>query len=94
MEYEQLIKNSMIITALPFEGKNVAYLGPRKFDDPPQATFNYGDGTYVIQFHYTKDGKAAERGGKSSSSTLPEDKNKKVVLGVKDVAADDTGELW
>ena len=74
MENEQLIKNSMIITALPFEGKNVAYLGPRKFDDPPQATFNYGDGTYVIQFHYTKDGKAAERGGNSSSKTIPEDK--------------------
>ena len=70
----------MIFTALPFEGKKVAYLGPRKVDDPPQATFHYGDGSYVIQFHYTQDGKAAERGGQSSSNTIPEDKKDKQKL--------------
>jgi hypothetical protein len=80
MENSDLIKNTIIMTALPFEGKKVAYLGPRKFDDPPQATFNYGDGTYVIQFHYTKDEKASERGGSSSSKTNPEDKKDRIWL--------------
>ena len=56
--------------------KNKVYLGPRKIDDSPQATFNYGDGKYIMSFHYKKDSKAAERGGNSQSVTNPEDKSK------------------
>jgi hypothetical protein len=66
-------KKPMIITADLWKGKNNAYLGPRKTDDSPQASFNYGDGTYVIQFHYSKDDKSDERSGISASRANPKD---------------------
>jgi len=78
-------KKAMIFTALPLEGKDAAYLGPRKTDDSPQATFHYGDGKYVVQFHYTKDGKANERCGASTSQVLPEDKEKPLIMDPTDV---------
>jgi hypothetical protein len=53
---------------------NTVYLGPRKLDDPPQATFNYGDGKYVIKFLYKKDGKVGERAASTGESEYPEDK--------------------
>lgn len=77
-----------ILTAQIFKGKNSVYLGPRKFDDSPQATFHYGDGKWAMQFHYIKDGKAAERGGSSGSTTNPEDKKDKQKLGDYNSQAD------
>ena len=74
-------KKPIIFTALPLEGKDVAYLGPRKTDDSPQATFNYGDGKYVVQFHYIKSDKAAERGGKPCSKTDSNDKKEPITEG-------------
>ena len=68
------IPRPMVFHAMPFDGPQAAYLGPRKTTDSPQATFNYGDGTYVMLFHYTKDGKAAERGCNTSSAGHVEDK--------------------
>jgi hypothetical protein len=57
--------------------KNKVYIGCRKIDDPPQATFNYGDGKWVMEFKYQKDGKAAERGGSNiESKTNAQDKSK------------------
>ena len=50
---------------------------PRQVDAAPQATFNYGDGTYLIKFSYKQDAKAAERAGAPKSSTNPQDKTDK-----------------
>lgn len=84
-------EDSSLVTAVLYAkiyDKNKVYLGPRKIDDSPQATFNYGDGKWVVQFHYTKDEKAAERGGKSGSCTNPEDKKDKQKLGDYNSQAD------
>jgi hypothetical protein len=45
----------------------------RKLDAAPQATFNYGDGKYLMLFSYKKDGKAAERAGKQQAKNAPDD---------------------
>jgi hypothetical protein len=82
------------LTAQIFKGKNSVYLGPRKIDDSPQASFNYGDGKWVMQFHYTKDGKAGERGGSSGSTTNPEDKKLKAILGDYKYGRDAQGGIW
>lgn len=70
-----------------------AYLGPRKVDAAPQATFHYGDGKYVVQFHYTKDGKAAERGGASHTTSHAED-NSKYLLQNGEPIIDGGGSIW
>lgn len=89
----ETMKKVAIITALPFEGKKVAYLGPRKVDDPPQATFHYGDGKWVMQFHYTKDGKANENSGECTSQTQPEDQKDAKYLGKPEPAIDGGGSI-
>lgn len=83
--FAEQFRKAMIFTAKPLEGKNAVYLGPRKVDDSPQAVFHYGDGKYVVQFHYIKDGKANERCGVSSSETLPEDKKKPLFMDPTDI---------
>ena len=66
----------VIVADDPYK-KNKVYIGCRKVDDPPQATFNYGDGKWVMEFKYQKDGKSAERGGgKVESKTNAQDKSK------------------
>lgn len=68
-------QNPVIVCDQPYKGVNSVYIGPRKIDDSPQASFNYGDGKWVMEFHYIKDGKATERGGTQvSSQTNPQDK--------------------
>lgn len=66
----------VIIADDPYK-KNKVYIGCRKIDDSPQATFHYGDGKWVMEFKYIKDGKAAERSGnKVESKTNVQDKSK------------------
>jgi len=66
----------VIVADDPYNKKKV-YIGPRKIDDPPQATFHYGDGKWVMEFKYQKDEKSAERGGNEiKSKTNPQDKSK------------------
>ena len=71
----------IIFTSQPLKGKDEAYLGPRKVDDPPQVTLHYGDGKYVMQFHFSRDAKSAERGGETSCKTKPDDKKDTVTEG-------------
>ena len=52
-------------------------VGPRKLDAAPQATFNYGDGKWLMVFRYKKDGKATEKGGKQQGQGVSTDSNKK-----------------
>lgn len=85
--------SEMILHAKIFD-KGKVYLGPRKDDAAPSATFHYGDGSYVIQFHYTKSDKAAEKGGKTGSSTQAEDKKLKALLGDYKYGRDANGGIW
>ena len=85
--------SEMILHAKIFD-KGKVYLGPRKDDAAPSATFHYGDGSYVIQFHYTKSDKAAEKGGKTGSSTQAEDKKLKALLGDYKYGKDANGGIW
>lgn len=58
------------------DGKTV-YIGPRKLDEAPQATFHYGDGKWLMQFTYTKSSKATARGGDTvGGANIPQDKSK------------------
>jgi hypothetical protein len=84
-----MFKKPIIFTADIWK-KDTAYLGPRKIDDSPQATFNYGDGKYVIQFHYSKDDKAAERGGETSCQSKADDKKDTIKDGYKPSTATGT----
>lgn len=85
-------RSEMVLYAKIFD-KGKVYLGPRKDDAEPSASFHYGDGSYVIQFHYTKSDKAAEKGGRSSSSTTPEDKKDKQYLGNREPSIDGGGSI-
>lgn len=61
-------KNSPVVAYCdPYseDGKTV-YIGKRKDDGEVVATFNYGDGKWVISFVYTKSGKDKEGGGTSN----------------------------
>lgn len=71
-------KGPSIITAV-LTKPNTVYVGPRKLDDSPQATFNYGDGKYVIKFLYKKDDKKGERGQKAGEKEATEDKEQPTV---------------
>lgn len=48
--------------------KPTVYVGPRKVDQSPSHTFYYGDGKYLITFHYTKNDKASVRGTGAAST--------------------------
>ena len=50
-------------------------IGPRKLNAAPQATFNYGDGKWLMVFKYKKDGKATEKGGKQQGEGVATDAN-------------------
>ena len=76
---EPKAQKPVIVADDPYK-KNKVYIGCRKIDDSPQATFNYGDGKWVMEFKYQKDGKATERGGeKIESKTNAQDKSKSKV---------------
>jgi hypothetical protein len=65
------------------DGKKV-YIGPRKVDEAPQATFHYGDGKWLMQFTYTKSSKASARGGVAhGGANIPQDKSKVIKTVVK-----------
>lgn len=61
--------------------KNKIYMGPRKDDEAVSAEFTYGDGKYLILFHYTKDSKASLRGNATAETHKQDDKgNKKTII--------------
>jgi hypothetical protein len=62
----------MIVSAKADEGDGkTVYIGPRKVDEAPQATFHYGDGKWLMKFSYTKSSKAKARGGDKVSNANP-----------------------
>ena len=70
------------------DGKTV-YIGPRKVDEAPQATFHYGDGKWLMSFTYTKSSKATARGGDAhGGANIPQDKSKITVTEVKEGEAE------
>lgn len=69
-----------VVTYADIYQKNKIYMGPRKDNAAVSAEFTYGDGKYLILFHYTKDSKASLRGNATAETHKQEDKgNKKTI---------------
>ena len=68
--------NKAIIVADIHKGPNAVKAMKRPLDASPQATFNYGDGSYLMKFTYKKDSKANERGGQQTATGAPHDGQK------------------
>jgi hypothetical protein len=77
MAEEQATKSEQVIGfADIYKSPTAVKVEKRQVDAAPQATFHYGDGTYVMLFAYKKDSKAATRGGNTQTANNPSDQNK------------------
>ena len=68
--------NKVFITAAIHDGPKAVKAMQRPLNASPQASFNYGDGTYLMKFTYKKDAKANERGGQQVANAAPQDGKK------------------
>lgn len=81
---KQAIKKAkQVVAYAKIYDKKKIYFGPRKDDAEPSATFTYGDGSYIVKFHYVKNNKASLRGSAKSETSQHDNKGEKKKVDVE-----------